>query len=455
MAIRILPRPKHLIKLAPSASLGDEQFSLDERTFMIYQQIITEANGIEDGETRELYLDALQTFASSGDVKQLLSACEWRRRVVPLDEFLFSPTYLGMDETSTFPAVREALEELDGEAYGEACLKGCIGSGKSTIGNAGIARGVYKLSCMRHPQATYGIQSKSSIVFTIQSVRFNTAKKAVFEEFGAYINHSAYFRTVYPYDKTVTSQMIFREQNVSILPVSSGPTGAISMNVIGGILDEMNFMQKIERSKSSYADMDTGAFDQAKQLYNTLSRRRRSRFTRKGKVPGILFLVSSSRYPDDFTEQKAKESVMCGGTDPTIYVYSHSQWSSKGREHFLPESFRVQIGNDKVRSKILADDAEVLPGVQTIDVPMDFFADFNKDCEGALRDFGGVTVMSAHPFFGKREAIHSCMAEADRQGYKLPFNFEEIDLSIGMPRPDKDRLRLDVDSFRTFISILV
>ena len=78
MAIRILPRPKHLIKLAPSASLGDEQFSLDERTFMIYQQIITEANGIEDGETRELYLDALQTFADRHEFK--LSLIE--RRVV-------------------------------------------------------------------------------------------------------------------------------------------------------------------------------------------------------------------------------------------------------------------------------------------------------------------------------------------------------------------------------------
>jgi len=430
-------------------SLADTGVSLDERVFLILGQLKQEAEQLEDAETRELWLDAVQTFARTGDIDMLFSACEWRRKVVPLDEFLFSNFYLGMDENEMYPSVLDACEALDGDYFVEAVLKGCIGSGKTTIANIGLARGIYKISCMRHPQTSFGIQSKSSIVFTIQSVRFSTAKKAVFGEFGAYIHHSAYFKNIYPYDHRVLSEMIFREQNVSILPVTSSTTGAISMNVVGGILDEMNFMQRIERSKSANADIETGEFDQAKTLYNTLARRRRSRFTRKGELPGILFLVSSSRYPDDFTEQKAAEARSEGGTDDKIFVYQHALWTAKPRKTFMKEEFRVQVGTEILRSRILGDEEKEIPGTDVINVPMDFHSEFTKDVDGSLRDYAGITILATHPFIQRREAVREAMVLGEKYGYQHPFNVEEVDLHVGLPKPIEGKLRLDVDQFRT------
>lgn len=443
----ILKKPKPKLAIVPKVSPADESKSVDEKTQAILDQIVEEAAFLDDDETRELWLDGVASFKDTGDIVALIDLTRYRRKVVPIDEFLFGKTYLGLNPEETYPGVLEACHALDTDTYREAVLKGALGGGKTTTGNTMLARSIYKLSCMRHPQSTFGIESRSSLVFTIQSIRINTAKKAVFEEFGTRIKHSPYFRDYYPYDHHITSQMIFREQNVTIMPVASSGTGAISMNVIGGILDEMNFMQKIVKSKSSNAS-DDGSFDQAKQVYEAISRRRKSRFAARGRLPGTLFLISSSRFPDDFTERRAAEAAMCGGTDSGIYVFSKSVWESKGRDKFLPEDFRVQIGTNAVRSKVLKADEEPMPGCEVILVPVDFKKDFDDDVDGSIRDFAGRTTLSTRPFITQREAIHRCQELGADHGFVNPFKFEQYDLSLGVPHPDARKLRTDISMFR-------
>lgn len=420
---------------------------MTDDAWLLYQKILDETEDITDPFLQQQWADSLQTFARTGEMEYLFEACSNVRELVDMDTFLFDRAYLNLDETYIYPAVIDACHDLDKDTYTEAVLKGALGTGKTTIANIMLARSIYKISCMRDPQTTFGVQSKSSLVFTIQSVRFATAKKAVFEEFGSYLGNSPYFTEICKYDPKVQSQMIFRKQNLHIMPVSSSNTGVISMNVLGGILDEMNFMQKIENSKSGSADA-SGEFDQAKSLYDTLARRRKSRFTKQGKLPGILFVVSSSRFPDDFTELKAAEAAMCGGKDAGIYVYSHSQWSAKPRDTFLAEEFKVLIGTENIRSKIITEGDYVPEGATVIDVPMDFYNEFDKDIEGSIRDFAGLTSLATTPFITKRDYIYQCMSAAEGAGYYNAFNVEEIDLSLGIPKPVLDRLRLDVNEPR-------
>jgi hypothetical protein len=241
--------------------------------------------------------------------------------------------------------------------------------------------------------------------------------------------------------------MIFREQHVTIMPVSSSDTGAISLNVIGGLLDELNFMQKIAKSKQDGADL-SGEYDQAKTLYLTLSKRRRSRFLSRGKLPGILFLVSSSRYPDDFTELKALEAEMCGGPDPQIYVWSKSLWESKGRERYSEQMFRVMVGNERTKSRILKDDEQVGSDTEVLEVPEDFRSEFVKDLDGSIRDLAGRTTLATRPFIRNREAIFTCMGLAEQYGYRMVHNLEEVDLSISIPQVIENFVRTDVNQMR-------
>jgi len=418
---------------------------------------VQEALGmIEDDGLKELWQDAISEFMRTGDVKSLLSAAKWRWPVVPLDEFLFAKFYLGQRPAEVYPGVLDALHDLDTDKYDEAILKGALGIGKSTLANLATARDLYKLSCMANPHQVYGISTGSPIVFTMQSVRLATARKVVFNEFGRYVRNSAYFQTKFPFDKNITSEMIFPEHNISLMPVSSSGTAVISMNVIGGQLDEVNFMDKNTKSKSSQADAD-GNFDQAKNLHNTLANRRKSRFLHREDLPGALFVISSSRFPDDFTEKKAAEATMQGGEDDRIYVFGGSQWAIKGRDVFDKEEFTVQIGNETFPSKVIARNPEtnedlekVAPGTDFIKVPMNLHREFVQDVEGSIRDFAGLTTQSTTPFFTQRHMIARANELAAEYGYNNPMPLESVVMVDvdRLPNLDMRYLRTDVDASR-------
>lgn len=457
--LRFRPPPRHPIALgAIPVTPDDHRFGDDEIAARLLANIRSDAEKMSDPRLREMWLDAAETFAhGGGDVSGLVEVTKWRRPVVPLDEFVFGDAYLGIDKEEIFPAVWGLMQELDTDQYNECVLGGALGIGKSFSANLMTARNIYKISCMRHPQTTFGLQARSAITFTIQSIRLNTAKKAVFEELGQYILHSPYFNEIYPYDKYVQSNMIFREQRVVVMPVSSSITGVISMNVIGGQLDEANFFQRILKSKSSEAEPD-GSLDQAKKLYDALARRRKSRFVNRGRIPGMFFIISSAKYPDDFTARKASEAKMCGGVDPGIYVWNKSQWDVKPARNFMREKFRVQVGNELVRSKVLdqiiTHDDRRIEYMQRdephhlcemIEVPMDFYPEFVKDPDGSLRDFAGVTSQALRPFMPNREKVLECMDYGEEENYVNPFQFDTYDLSLGIPSPDRKLLRTDID----------
>lgn len=406
-----------------------------------------EVDSIADPKLRQQYRYAMEEVSKDGDLQHMLALTRYKRGVVPLDEFLYSETYLDIDDHELYPAVTDTLEAVETEKYVEAVLKGSIGIGKTTAANLSIIRQIYKLSCMRNPQQTFGLQKHSSIVFTIQSVRLSTAKKAVFEELGKFIHNSPYFNEIYPYDKRIASSMIFNEHYVQVLPVSSSDTGAISMNVIGGMLDEVNFMERVKNSKNANAAED-GEYDQAQTLYLTLSKRRRSRFMHQGQLPGTLFLVSSSRYPDDFTEIKAAEAEMQGGHDPSIYVMSRSLWDGRGRDRYSDSYFRVVLGNERIRPRILGPDEAVPEDVNTLEVPEDLRSEFEKDVGGAIRDFGGITTLATRPFIHNRESLFECMDLADKYAYDSALAYPEIDLEVAAPTIIRERVRDDVRQMR-------
>lgn len=450
--VKRIPRTVRIIKTEKPTYIADPQVDRERQIEALVRSLRSEIMSIGDPDLQDQWNEAIKNVAKDGDMTKMIELSRYRRKVVPLDEFLFSNTYMGLQRKDIYPGVLEALHELDSDKYSEAVFKGAIGGGKSTVANLGIPRSIYKLSCMRSPQDTFGVQPLSSLVFTIQSVRLSTAKKAVFGELGKYINNSPFFNEIYPYDKRVQSQMLFRQQNVIILPVSSSDTGAISMNVIGGILDEMNFMAKVSKSKSGSAD-EQGEYDQAKTLYENLSRRRKSRFVHKGNLPGILYLISSSRYPDDFTEVKAAESRMMGGPDDKIYVWSKSLWDSKGRHNFMDQEFRVMLGDERTRARIMADDEPDAPPDEDgeermIRVPEDFRSDFEKNINDAIRDFAGRTTLASRPFITNPERLYDAMSLASQYGYASVIPDEAVDLSISEPTILEQRVRNDVGTMR-------
>lgn len=302
-------------------------------------------------------------------------------------------------------------------------------SAKTTTALYTTAYQLYVLSCFRHPHTTFGMDSTSEILFIFQSMSGGLAQSVDYTRFREICEQSDYFRTRFPFDKDLKRSLVFPKR-IEVKAIGSD-SGAIGQNVIGGMIDEMNFMAVVERSKRS---IDKGTYNQALTIYNGIARRRKSRFMQQGSMPGILCLVSSKRYPGEFTDKKMEEAK----NDPTIYVYDKRVWDVKPEGTFTKGWFDVFVGDLTRKARILEPEEEIPMDDQelVVAIPEEFRSDFENDMIGAIRDIAGVSTLARYPFFqnvgkvgkafGKRPNVFS-LEETDFVSQKLQLFLHNIE----------------------------
>lgn len=308
-----------------------------------------------------------------------------------------------------YPEVLRCGEEMNNGEYQEAVLTGAIGTGKSTLALYSTAYQLYLLSCLNNPHEEFGLDPSSEILFVFQSINAKLAKAVDYERFKSMIEKSDYFKENFPFDDGILSELKFPNR-IIVRPLTGSETGAIGQNVIGGLIDEMNFMAVVENSKTS---SDGGTYDQALALYNSIARRRKSRFMQQGKLPGLLCLVSSKRFPGQFTdgkEEEAKTEIALYGKT-TIYIYDKRTWDIKPEGSFSGQWFEIFIGDDARKPRIIEPGEEV--AASDLDlimaIPEEYRMEFEKDIMNALRDVAGVSTLATHPFILDRDSISRCM----------------------------------------------
>lgn len=337
-----------------------------------------------------------------------------------------------------YPKVLECLIEINSGNYQEVVLTGAIGTAKSTIALYSIAYQLYLLSCYASPHTLFDLDPSSEIIFIFQSINEKLAKSVDYSRFRAMLEKSQYFVEQFPFNKDIASEMRFPNR-IIVKPVSGSETGAIGQNVIGGMIDEMNFMALVEGSKAS---TDGGTYDQAIALYNTIARRRKSRFMVQGKLPGLLCLVSSKRYPGQFTDKKQEEAErelkMFGKS--SIYVYDKRTWDIKPRGSFSGNWFFLFVGDESRKPRILEEgEVEGLigkgDGHLIMRIPEEYRMEFEMDMMNALRDVAGVSTLATYPFIVNRDKVMESMRRinnpfsrewVDFQSTFVEFDFKEV-----------------------------
>jgi hypothetical protein len=172
-----------------------------------------------------------------------------------------------------------------------------------------------------------------------------------------------------------------------------------------------------------------GEESRADTIYHAIKRRMKSRFEKQGKLPGMLFLVSSKKTDDDFTAQRIKESM----NEATTFVRDYSIWDVKPAEDFKSKCFWVLCGNSETASRLLTDEEyekykdNVPEGSVLISVPEDFRHDFEADLDGAIKDIAGIAVVAVRPFIQRREKLREAI---DPQLFH-PFSTVIYDMSKG------------------------
>ena len=395
-------------------------------------------------EAREEFLLA-RAAAKAGDDYRLRVFAALHSYPVSVETFVSDPRYLG--SSALYEGVLEALVELNNPEepgrehrarlftrYTEAVLTGAIGTGKSTLAIYSIAYQLYVLSCYRTPQVAFDLDPTSEIVFVIQNRTERLAKIVDYDRLKALIERSPYFQQHFPFDHRVKSEMRFPNR-VVVRPVSGADTATLGQNVYSGLIDEINFMEAVERSRRSH---DGRAYDQATALYESIARRRASRFQKLGRLPGLLCLVSSRRYPGQFTDLKERERTrqieQTGET--SIYLYDKRVWDVKP-DAYGGEMFRVFSGDLSRRPRILQDKEEIssVDAPLVIEVPVEHRPEFERDILNALRDVAGMSTTAIHPFLTNRDAVAGCFV--DRPSI---LSADVTDFSPGSLRVYPDRL---------------
>lgn len=364
---------------------------------------------------------AVKRLLAAGET---LASIEEKYRILPVDvkTFVEDDYYLG-SKGILYPKVMECLTAINSGDYDEAVLTGAIGTGKTTIALFTTAYQLYLLSCLKNPHASFGLDPSSEIVFIFQSINEKLAKAVDYERFKAMLEKSSYFQEHFPFDKDLLSELKF-PRRIIVKPVSGMETAAIGQNVYGGVIDELNFMAVVEDSKQS--GPDGGTFDQATKLYNSIARRRKSRFMQGGVLPGVLCLVSSKRYPGQFTDKKEEErdrELELTGKS-SIYIYDKRTWDIKPEGSFSGHWFKIFAGDEFRKPRILEEGEEVAEQDShlAIDIPDEYRMEFETDIMNALRDIAGVSTLAKHPFIADREAVTACTRKKN-----IIFGREDVD----------------------------
>ena len=353
-------------------------------------------------------------------------------KIKPVDvvTFVQDRYYLGGTlRGNLYPALLDDLQELFAGDYVEVLLKGGIGWGKTTFAYIAICYDIYLVSCLREPADAFGLIPGTSLAFVNVSMTLQMARRILFKGIFNLIKQSPYFRENFPFDPNLSNEIRF-PRGVICYPVATTEQSLLGEGVFSAAFDEMNFYHVVERSKQM---PEGGVYDQAQMLYNRLSRRLKSRMNQRGRMPGHLFMISSSRYPNDFTERKSKEAL---DGDKSIFVRDYSVWETKPPETFMTETFRVEVGDQSRRSRVLTGDEVNVNEERVIDVPMDYKPEFELDTDAAVRDFAGIPVLAIRPFIVRREKITDMFKRGEEVGAKHPFT----NLDVTLENPEIDHL---------------
>ncbi len=339
--------------------------------------------------------------------------------LVDVETFFTHPDYFGRAGADLYPKLMDDLIKLFNGNYTEISLSGAIGWGKSYLTEMIMGRIVYEISCLKNPQMAYGLADNSTLFFPNISVNVTQAKKVIFGGIKEAMRVSPYFRDQFPFEM-FTEEIRFPKK---IVLGAIAMSGALGENVFSAAMDETNFMEIVEKSRQARG----GKFDQAEVVYASLARRMKSRFLKRGKLPGMLIMLSSANYPGDFTDKKKEEAK----ENKQIFILDYPLWGPKPAGTYMEKKFWISMGTENQAPKIIEDeiDAELEQekDIETFPVSFDFLPDFKRDIEGALKDIAGRSKLLINRFITQTEKIFE-KADVDR---KHPFTQTETNLVDG------------------------
>lgn len=352
----------------------------------------------EEREALELILQDLKLHGSSPLLNHA-SQTLYRTPPVTMETFLTDPYFCGELGKGLYDPIRDDLIEVFSGRYQEALLSGSIGAGKSSWAIFAMIRMIYEASCLRNPQEAYGIGRADKIAFPCVAVTEDIAQEVLVNNIKSKLEEIPYFQKEFaPIKQTEASGILF-PNNLWIPPGASTERRTLGLNAFGCIIDEGNFFQKRSNSGGVVKDV-------AESIYQSVKRRMESRFMKKGRLPGMIILISSKKNVNSFTERRLREVV----NDPNVFVRERALYEAKPHA-FSGEKFRVAIGTEANPSRILEEHEADPENMKVIQVPIEFKDAFEHSIDDSIRDIAGYATVAITPYISRRELIYKAIDE--------------------------------------------
>lgn len=335
---------------------------------------------------------------------------------VSIDEFVDSTEFLG-EKMNVWPKLREALRDmcpdiLAGEKpVTEVYNRSCIGTGKSELGKIRMAYDAYFLLCFDQPSKLYPSLSRyMQIVIVMMSIRDQITKRTLYDPARQMILDMPWIQKNAIWNKDLEATLVFPNNNLTIMPMSAGALNMIGQAIIGGHIDEANFMEVVTESKR--ADVPGGMYDQADVVYSALSKRRKSRFISKGPNPGCLYISSSVNYSDDFIDRRVSavraELEECPENVQHVRIMDFRQFDVRP-DTFCGDTFRFLVGTNDYPGRVLKDEeiaGEHFPADGLVETPpIEWIDDFKYDPDKAQRDSLGISSSAIHRYMSRVDKV--------------------------------------------------
>ena len=390
----------------------------------------------------ELYYTSVDRKLRFGDDSYFKFMAQLERTPVDIEEFLDGEDYLGATDLEIWPEVRQTIIDINRYwwknghgAYDQVVLMGATSTAKSTIATITTLYSLYLLSCLKNPQNIYGLPKTTSIVFAIMAAKPNVMKKVVYMPMRKMVEAMPYFQKHLRPDKMIEAEMYFPEKNIRVVPAGGDEDAILGEAVIGGIIDEINFMNVVLRSKKAEVTSGrAGVYDRAQQVHTTMVRRKSGRFITRGPSIGAVIASSSTRYKGDYTD-KLRDQVTKGQLKAT-FIYNRRQYEVWPQDRYSGRTFRLLIANDMQHdTRVLLDDEKAPEGAWIENVPVEYIEQFMTNPYDALRDVMGISNNSLSPFIKSRYKVYECVEVGKEVGLESILVRDHVILGQhGMPQ---------------------
>lgn len=414
-------------------------------------------------EEREIALKILSEYSNTGnsDTYNELLVSDYEEIPVDIITFIKDDNYLGRawhlsDGTcKLYPYWENKLKELFPDnvstSVNNFILSGARGLGKSEIAITIIAYMMYRVMCLKNPQEHFNLKPTEKIAFSFMNITEALAMDIGVSKFQNTVQMSPWFMA--RGTLSGNKDKIWNPPSYIKIIIGSQPRHVIGQACFASFFDEISFIptQDVEKQKTRAIDMIDTAVGGMK-----------TRFTHRGKNPGIVILASSKRSEKSFLEEHMKKKAQSEG-DNTLIV-DEAVWDIKPEGTYSDKKFHVAVGNRFLTSEVIDDNITDLSvyrdkGYRIIDVPTDLRPDFIDDIDRALCDYAGISsselstyisgvrfseckdVNLSNPFL--KDIIEVGNSPSDRAQYydffdlsKIPFNmksrplFIHLDMSI-------------------------